>query len=717
MKRRVAYGLVALLTLVGCLYAWGFCSDIIRSQSFTGGIDAEALTQETRPARDTRTPAAQLGSTLSFDPTPTLAVDASGTIEGGWYVSPSSIITDHSDCTTPGSLAWVLAMIGSAHAPVVLLPGTYLINGDITVPSSATLYFWEGAELKISVGRTITVDSPDNLFAGPIQRIFTGAGRVVFLRPGTVMVGWWGADQAGVSDSWAAITAAVGAAAVGGTVKFQGGTYLVGGGITVNKGINLVGEPGYGTVLKACPTLTGLSMITYAAQHPHADLRRIEHLKLDGGDVAENGLEIKQGYGLTIANVGAHHFKGAGFYVNGDSNFITPGYGPLIYVINFDTCSSNDNRYGYHLHKNCNRTAFAQFTFTQSGAYVSKEAGLWLHGDNATTCPNLPAGRYSGFDARWTGGQIEVTRYGGDSIRVTNGVNASFHGIYLEPDYDSFRRYANGYVLHGGSSVEVESSMVSFPNTIDGNSTLCASNSLLSYAFGVGSKSPLTRACIGDRISDKLTHGPPNFPSMSQSHGSGFIGTKGIISVDAMGTRWLDTQTGKSEQSRWVPMDGRVIVPFDYRDAEAGAYKVLFWAQENFVITAVDVIIDRTFMVDGEGIAYCAGIDSLAGIAVGTMPHRNKFISQTDGAYQNMTSGRVIRANANVHPENVLGGNKAYLARGSSVSSYLQSEARWATNYEESYVTIFFCPNVTTGNHWTAGSGYVVIYGYPLKFN
>lgn len=706
-----------MLAIIGCIGGNGFCSDISQFQGVTGEISSEDLSGETVHTTDTFSVATYSGNTASPDKGPSPASDTASAIQGSWYVSTSSTITDHSDNTAAGALARVLSTIGATHAPIVFPPGTYPIDGNMTIPSNVLLNFCEGAVLSIASGHKIIIDSPDSVFAGQGQHIFTGPGRVVFSKPGRVNVGWWGADTTGAIDSCPAITAATSAAGVAGTVKFQGGIYLIQCNISVNTGVNIVGEPGYGTVLKAGSSLSGLSMITYAPRQPHVDLRRIENLKLDGDHIAENGLEIKQAYGLTIENVGAYHFEGAGFYVNGDSTFIHPGYGPYIYVVNFDTCSSNLNRYGYHLHKNGNKTAFAQFTFTQSGAYLSEEAGLWLHGDNATTCPSLPTGSYAGFDARWTGGQIEVTRYGGDSIRVTNGVTASFHSLYLEPGYDKFRRYANGYVIHGGSSVEVESSTVSYPNTIDGNSTLCATNSLVSYAFGVASKSPLSRACIGERISDKLTHGPPNFPNMSQSHGGGFIGTKGMISVDSMGTRWLDTETGKSEKSKWVPMDGRVIVPFDYRDTEAGPSKVLFWAQENFVITAVDVIIDKTFTVEAEGISYCAGIDSLAGITVGTMPRRNKFISQTDGAYTNMKAGRVIRAYTNVHPDNILGNSKAYLARGNSVSPYLKAEAHWDTDYEDSYLTMFFCPSASTGHRWTAGSGYVVIYGYPLKFN
>lgn len=717
MQTKLVLRGIALLAIIGWFGGEGFSSDLNRHEGIIGKTASGGSAQETGQAPHSMLTAVPGENTVPPAATLKLVSDPPSPTQGNWYVSTAKTIDDHSSQNLPGTLAWVLATIGSAQATVVFSPGSFPINGDMTINPSTTLHFMAGATIQIAPGRTVTIASPEKISAGQGQHIFKGPGRVTFTRPGVVEVGWWGADATGTSDAAPAITAAKCAATVGSTVKFQSGTYLVQDNVSVDTGINLVGAPGYGTVLKAGSNMRGRSVITYAPRQPHIDLRRIEYLRLDGGGIAENGLEIKQAYGLTICNMGAHHFTGAGFYVNGDSTFINPGYGPYIYVVNFDTCSSNDNRYGYHLHKNANRTAFAQFTFTQSGAYSSKEAGLWLHGDNSTTSPNVPEGTYAGFDVKWSGGQIENTRYGGDSIRITNGVTASFHSLYLEPDHDLLRRYANGYVVRGGSSVEVESSVVSYPNTIDGNSTLCTSNSLVSYAFGVGSKSAVTRACIGDRISDKLTHGPPNFPDRSQSHGSGFIATKGTISLDSMGTRWLVTTTGKSDNSKWVPMDGRIIVPFDFTDSKAPSGKILFWAQEDFVITAVDVVINRAFVLDEEGINHCNALGGSAGITVGTIPHRNKFISETDGALLNLTSGRVIRAYTNVHPENVLGSNKAYLAQGNPVSPYLTGEVDWDVNHDDSYLTMFFCPSGPAASYWTVGSGYVVIYGYPLKFN
>lgn len=111
-----------------------------------------------------------------------------------WYVSPSDSITDHSNASVEGSLAWVVSQISPYYAYIVL-PGNHIydIDGNITIGESMYVFPQPGAMLtkgsgsgKLEISRLQDVP----------YRVFDDKGISTWVRlPLTPLVRpeWWGA--------------------------------------------------------------------------------------------------------------------------------------------------------------------------------------------------------------------------------------------------------------------------------------------------------------------------------------------------------------------------------------------------------------------------------------------------------------------------------------------------------------------------------------------
>lgn len=120
-----------------------------------------------------------------------------GAIYRRYYVSPSTSITDHANAATAGSIANIVATIGSTPA-VMVLPGNrvYTIDSDIDLSAKPNLYILPdpGAELARTTGDEVfTVYSPFNLLAAANQKL-TSADMIEFAEPGVVYSGWFYGD-------------------------------------------------------------------------------------------------------------------------------------------------------------------------------------------------------------------------------------------------------------------------------------------------------------------------------------------------------------------------------------------------------------------------------------------------------------------------------------------------------------------------------------------
>ena len=184
---------------------------------------------------------------------------------GGLYYAENYDSVKHAGTSAdPWSIAALdgaLAAIGSANA-VLILTGVHSITANRTIPANVCLNVAMGM-LKPATGVTITINGP---LKAPLSKAFdlVGTGVVAF---GTGAVEkfypqWWGADPLGVSDSVAAIQAAINAAnaAGGGMVYFPDGTYLLStrtllsGGIYyclyAKNNVEIKGQSRDGTILK-----------------------------------------------------------------------------------------------------------------------------------------------------------------------------------------------------------------------------------------------------------------------------------------------------------------------------------------------------------------------------------------------------------------------------------------------------------------------------------
>lgn len=105
-----------------------------------------------------------------------------------------------------------------------LLPGEYIVAGDITADRPIFWAFAPGARLVVGDGASVTIKSPEHVVAQPTQHVFQliGKGRVLFdlhsgdrhNQGGVIYPQWWGAAADRSVDSTDAIQAAINAAAL-----------------------------------------------------------------------------------------------------------------------------------------------------------------------------------------------------------------------------------------------------------------------------------------------------------------------------------------------------------------------------------------------------------------------------------------------------------------------------------------------------------------------
>lgn len=217
-------------------------------------------------------------TTTAFDAVVWFAGDAAPQgvkVQGRTY--PALGVADHSNPGTPGSLAALLAAIGSAPAIIEFIGNTtYQITGaNITIPQNVALRFQPGAVLSIASGRTLTVNGP--LEAGPWQ-IFGGSGSVIIAGTARdrVIPHWFDA-----ANPWAGFASAVAAMTTGGTIHFPPQIYDADRTVTISSRytVNLIAEMakimvstgGVGTstaFIRPTAALSGAPIIEYKAPDP-----------------------------------------------------------------------------------------------------------------------------------------------------------------------------------------------------------------------------------------------------------------------------------------------------------------------------------------------------------------------------------------------------------------------------------------------------------------
>lgn len=222
--------------------------------------------------------------------------------KNAWYVAADEAILDHGDPATRGSLAWVLAQVGSGRAEVVLPAGhSYALATDLTLPGGVTLRPLAGAVLDVAGTATLTLEG--EVCAGS-RAVFSGTGTVA---PGSpvanagqaVLPQWFGARGDGLTDDSAALDKALAFPAV----FLPAGTYLVSKPLAATarsclRGAALPAEYPDWTAdwEQQAPTYAGrASVIQYKPGSHGALLRAAEHLSLEA-------LVLRCGQARTVAD-------------------------------------------------------------------------------------------------------------------------------------------------------------------------------------------------------------------------------------------------------------------------------------------------------------------------------------------------------------------------------------------------------------------------------
>jgi hypothetical protein len=148
---------------------------------------------------------------------------------------------------------------------------------------------------------------------------------------------------------------------------------------------------------------------------------------------------------------------------------------------------------------------------------------------------------------------------------------------------------------------------------------------------------------------------------------------------------------------------------------------MLFWAECDYVITGLDIVVKDAFAVTGDG--NCTGLGGYSGIRVGMRDSKKDTLikgGQTSGAtVTNLAvAGKVIRAIDNNATDAILGyssvtNHPGYFMPGLD-TSHITAGGGYA-DHNGTYIGVYPCPTTATGS-WTAGSGHFVITGYSLEY-
>ena len=202
-----------------------------------------------------------------------------------------------------------------------VVPGTYLINSDVTIAPS--LVFLTGAILKPAAGVTITLSSQ---FTAPASQIFDlslGGSVVITPNIGTVRAEWWGITLNGSADNASSLTKAISLAsesasgAQGGAVNlYQTGVYTIGSTITIPNRGRVLGRNKRGNYVKALGTFSGTSMFNAVNGTSSMFDSTLENLTVDANNVAGLGCILSDAWqedcgprGLLLVNFVTYGLK------------------------------------------------------------------------------------------------------------------------------------------------------------------------------------------------------------------------------------------------------------------------------------------------------------------------------------------------------------------------------------------------------------------------
>lgn len=158
------------------------------------------------------------------------------------------------DITGGGSLSDAISRIGSNDQELVLGPGTYVIDSDLTIPANVALVMKMGAILQVATGKTLTINGS---FEAELYQVFDCVGTgVVKINLSEIFVDWF-IDVTGDDNALGINKAVEATSAKGGVVKFSSKTYNNKTPIVLNGllGVKLIGT-GNGNIANGCSEIS-----------------------------------------------------------------------------------------------------------------------------------------------------------------------------------------------------------------------------------------------------------------------------------------------------------------------------------------------------------------------------------------------------------------------------------------------------------------------------
>jgi hypothetical protein len=204
---------------------------------------------------------------------------------------------------TSATLSCRIMAIRANRQTLMIPPGTWTINANLTVPSNIGLWVAEGAMFNISAGITLTINGS---LTAPMAPIVSGAGSVVFgARVSEISPYWFGAACDDATNDAPALTRTFAAASASGrrVVRLPAATCRITSEVDF-RGVSIYGQGIHTSkIMVAGNTIRGLY---YDGNGEDSDLV-LQGFHIEGSNGASGGtgtlIEIKEAKGVTVNNV------------------------------------------------------------------------------------------------------------------------------------------------------------------------------------------------------------------------------------------------------------------------------------------------------------------------------------------------------------------------------------------------------------------------------
>lgn len=505
---------------------------------------------------------------------------------------------------------------------------------------------------------------------------------------------WFGAKGDGITNDTAAFNATFNA---GNNIFVPPGTYLadiVFNEVTTrNRSFCFKGAGGFlfaneKTIIKATGVVDQVIRIgdtdiaTPGGSRPMQGL--ISDILIDGNAQSLSGFRITAGTNITLERVTAYNCKEKGFFTDGllacdniaraDLNCIT--YKSCV----SHTCGTGGNDAG--------------FAVIATGPVIGSFDQIKLD-----TCQS----QFDYSSVRISGGSLT-------GINIDNGLfqppSLTGSGITIIGSEVSIK---NSYVeTGGGETIDVSSDGAVYANVNIRNSSIgnpkIDANSKITYdgSYGNAKGISICRYTVGNPVDDSL-YGPPNGTGKS-----GAVYKRGFEWKDYYGITWICVESGIGNAAKFVPKDGKVILPLPYTNIING--NILWWAQDDLLLRDLTVVTGGTRALTYGGAdpnQYIALTTFAGGDTLNLIGQEVAGVSPQLGLAQVQSVTPVIKqASKNAYVGAIMN-NKQEL--------YLVGSPPNVAPAAGNYIKLFVGSNPPPYSGFTAGTSLIVLDVYPLR--